>query len=53
MTFAETCLMVFRSMGYTESDIEEAKQVIREAWAIPEMKMLWVNWIKEQAKGLQ
>lgn len=50
MTFAEKSLMVFRAMGYSDADIEEVKQVIREAWADMELRQKWVNWINKQAE---
>lgn len=50
MTFAEKCVQVWTAQGYTAADIEEAKQVIRNAWADSELKQLWINWINEQAK---
>lgn len=50
--FAEKALAVFKAKGFTATDIEEAKQQIREAWGDANLKELWINWINsEHVKG--
>lgn len=50
MTFAEKALAVFAAKGFSQYDIDEAKQMIREAWNIPHLKECWINWIDEEFK---
>ena len=50
MTFADTCLMVFRAKGFTPEDIEEAKQAVREAWPDVELRAMWISWIDNEFK---
>lgn len=48
--FAEKALRVFTAKGFSAADIEEAKQVVREAWSDPFLKECWINWINEESK---
>ncbi len=48
--FADKALAVFHAKGFAETDIEEAKQMIREAWKDEELKECWINWINEEYK---
>lgn len=50
MTFAEKAVMVFKHLGYTDTDIEEAKLVIQSAWPDVELRRKWVEWINKQAE---
>ena len=48
MTFADKALLVFHAKGFTDSDIEEAKKMIREAWSDKDLKECWINWINSE-----
>ena len=50
MTFADKCMMVFKAKGFTDAEIEESKQAIREAWPDEQMRTLWVGWINAEAE---
>lgn len=50
MTFAEKAVIVFKHLGYSDADIEEAKDVIRAAWPDMELRSKWIDWINKQVE---
>lgn len=54
--FKEKFIQVLTAKGFSEADLEEAKQVVRDAWNIAKetgdstLKDCWINWINEQAE---
>lgn len=48
MTFAEKALAVFKAKGFSEADIEEAKDYVRRAWSDETLKTCWVDWINSE-----
>lgn len=47
MNFQEKFIRVLTAMGYSEADIEEAKDFVRRAWPDANLKSCWINWINE------
>ncbi len=52
MTFTEKAMSVFRSKGFTEDDVQEAKEAINADWNDPYMKQLWIDWIDNEYERL-
>lgn len=48
LAFGEKALAVFKAKGFTDSDIEEAKQAIRDDWKDADKKQMWINWINSE-----
>ncbi len=48
--FKERFLQVLTAKGFSEADIEEAKDYVRRAWSDPILKECWINWINEEYK---
>jgi hypothetical protein len=48
LSFSEKALRVFKAKGFTEADIEEAKEAIRKDWPDLELRKLWINWIEKE-----
>ncbi len=52
MSFKEKFMKVMIAKGFSETDINEAKQYVRDAWGDSNLKECWINWINaEHAKG--
>ncbi len=52
MKFAEKTLAVFKLKGFSEADIQEAKEAINKAWNNPPLKQMWINWIDTEYERL-